>query len=61
MTGAFATGAGGAAPHQCRYCGVYHSDACPRVKAFEYHPDGSLKRVEIWSGSLRSCAAASPS
>jgi hypothetical protein len=33
----------------CGYCGGYpaHGPAqCPRVRAVEYYPDGSLKRVE---------------
>ena len=33
----------------CGYCGGYHTGrACPRVKAFEYHPDGKVKRVEFF-------------
>lgn len=33
----------------CRYCGesVFHTGICPRIKAIEYHPDGSIKRVEF--------------
>lgn len=36
----------------CPYCSgpsrfVYHVGTCPRVKAIEYHPDGSVKRVEF--------------
>lgn len=31
----------------CPYCGSIHTSRCPQVKAFEYHPDGSLKRVEF--------------
>lgn len=33
----------------CPYClTVYHLGAvCPKVKAFEYYPDGNLKRVEF--------------
>ena len=33
----------------CRYCGLIHTDPgiCPRVKAIEYHPDGTIKRVEF--------------
>jgi hypothetical protein len=33
----------------CGYCGTYHQYVCPLVKAFEYHPDGKLKRVEFHS------------
>lgn len=36
-----------APPHGCPYCGLPHAGTCPRVKAIEYHPDGSLKRVEF--------------
>lgn len=33
---------------RCTYCGMIHmSGLCPHVKAFEYHPDGRLKRVEF--------------
>lgn len=31
----------------CRWCGGYHTGACPRVTAIEYHPNGSNKRVEF--------------
>lgn len=30
----------------CKHCGKLHSVRCPDVKAIEYHPDGSIKRVE---------------
>lgn len=30
----------------CGHCGVYHSGPCPRVKAIEYYPNGTIKRVE---------------
>jgi hypothetical protein len=30
----------------CRYCGNHHGPRCPDVKAIEYHPDGTVKRVE---------------
>lgn len=32
----------------CPYCGVHHTAKCSLVKAMEYHPDGSLKRVEFY-------------
>jgi hypothetical protein len=35
----------------CPYCGHGHSTVCPMVKAYEYHPDGSVKRVEFKSAS----------
>lgn len=32
----------------CPYCGnTLHVGKCPMVSAFEYHPDGKLKRVEF--------------
>ena len=31
----------------CRWCKTYHPSKCPLVKALEYHPDGTLKRVEF--------------
>jgi hypothetical protein len=31
----------------CRWCGQYHGPKCPTVKAIEFHPDGSIKRVEF--------------
>jgi hypothetical protein len=32
--------------HFCGHCGLYHGAVCPRIRAIEYYPDGSLKRVE---------------
>lgn len=31
----------------CHYCGKIHATVCLLVKAFEYYPDGTLKRVEF--------------
>jgi hypothetical protein len=31
----------------CRWCDAYHGPTCPTVKAIEFHPDGSIKRVEF--------------
>jgi len=31
----------------CPYCGLIHGTVCPRVKAIEYHPGGTIKRVEF--------------
>jgi len=31
----------------CRWCGLTHGYKCPIVRAMEFHPDGSLKRVEF--------------
>lgn len=33
----------------CQWCGCIHSGKCPQVKAIEYHPNGSIKRVEFFS------------
>ena len=34
----------------CEYCGIFHERLrCPWVKAIEYHPDGSRRRVEFFS------------
>ena len=36
----------------CPYCSnppydyVYHGGACPKIKAIEYHPNGTVKRIE---------------
>ncbi len=36
----------------CGHCGCYHAvGACPRVKAIEYFPDGTVKRVEYHQGA----------
>ena len=37
----------------CPWCSglggqVYHAGVCPRVRAIEYYPDGTVKRVEFW-------------
>ncbi len=34
-------------PGACRWCGVIHGPTCPTVKAIEFFPDGSVKRVEF--------------
>ena len=39
-------------PGACLYCSsesqqISHGGKCPKVKAIEYHPDGSVKRVEF--------------
>lgn len=35
----------------CQWCGFIHASAgkCPMVKAFEYHENGTVKRVEFFS------------
>ena len=32
----------------CPHCGNWHSGQCPRIKAIELHPDGTVKRVEYF-------------
>ena len=41
-----------ALPEPCPWCSgdalpVFHSVACPRVKAIEYHANGRVRRVEL--------------
>lgn len=36
---------------KCPYCGMFHTAICHTVKAIEYHPDGSMKRVEFKSAA----------
>jgi hypothetical protein len=33
----------------CQHCGSCHPGACPRIKAMEYHLNGTVKRVEYHS------------
>jgi len=32
----------------CVYCGAIHDTLCSRIKAIEYHPNGTIKRVELF-------------
>jgi hypothetical protein len=32
----------------CMHCGGWHSRACPRIRAVEWHPNGNLAKVEYW-------------
>ncbi len=34
-------------PGTCRWCGFVHGPRCPAVAAIEFHPDGTVKRVEF--------------
>lgn len=34
-------------PRLCPWCGITHGPRCPSIQAIEYHPDGSIKRVEF--------------
>lgn len=31
----------------CQHCGMTHYQTCPRIKAIEYHDNGTVKRVEF--------------
>lgn len=31
----------------CPHCGTSHTTTCPRIRAIEYHQDGTVKRVEF--------------
>ena len=31
---------------KCGHCGMIHDSVCPRIKAIDYYPDGTIKRVE---------------
>lgn len=31
----------------CQYCGMTHTATCPKIRAIEYYPDGTIKRVEF--------------
>lgn len=33
-------------PGYCAHCGMLHAGPCPRIKVIEYHPNGTVKRVE---------------
>lgn len=34
-------------PAICPHCNYGHAGTCPRIKAIEYHPDGTVKRIEF--------------
>lgn len=34
----------------CEHCGGWHSGQCPRVKAVEYWPNGTVKKIEYHDG-----------
>lgn len=36
-------------PNRCAWCNGFHAHKCPLVKAIEYHPDGTTKRVEFYT------------
>jgi hypothetical protein len=39
---------------ECKWCGMIHGPRCPSVKAIEYFPDGTIKRVEFMTPADRS-------
>jgi hypothetical protein len=32
--------------NMCGHCGGFHVGACPAVKAVDYYPDGTVRRIE---------------
>ncbi len=45
----------------CPHCGMGHSGTCPRIKAIEYHQDGTIKRVEFHAAApMESIPSTSP-
>ncbi len=45
----FEMGSSAPKPDVCPFCGSMphkHVGLCPQVRAVEYHPDGTIKRVE---------------
>jgi hypothetical protein len=39
--------AGNIVSQRCQWCAGYHIGTCSLVKAIEYYPDGTIKRVEF--------------
>jgi hypothetical protein len=33
--------------NKCPHCGFIHDFTCPRIKAIDYHPDGTIKHIEF--------------
>lgn len=31
---------------QCGHCGLWHNGTCQKIKAIEYHENGTVKRIE---------------
>ena len=48
MTGTTALSGEGSCPYCSKppYSYVYHTGTCPKIKAVEYYPDGTVKRIE---------------
>ena len=36
---------------KCQYCGGTHGPNCPIIKAIEYFPNGTIKRIEYMTPS----------
>lgn len=39
-------------PNACPYCSsetqyVFHQGWCPKIKSIEYHPNGTIKKIEL--------------
>jgi hypothetical protein len=34
-------------PGICPHCGYGHIGTCPKIKAIEYHQDGTVRRIEF--------------
>jgi hypothetical protein len=47
-------------PGVCEHCGFGHLGTCPRIKAIEYHPDGTVKRIEFHPAVLQLESVANP-
>ena len=60
LTAAVAAGTAHQFPGACPHCSgphsaVFHGGPCPRIKAVEYYPDGSIKRVEYHGKDEQPC------
>lgn len=32
--------------NQCEHCGLWHNGVCHLIKSIEYHPNGTIKKIE---------------
>lgn len=32
---------------ECPHCGMVHRETCHRIRAIEYYPNGTVKRIEL--------------
>lgn len=44
----------------CQHCGQFHKTTCPRIKALEYFPDGTVRRVEFYDPKSADAVAGGP-